>query len=145
MIGEQFPLPDASWPPLEPFWTAAARGDLVIPRCHRCRQHVWYPQERCPYCEGTTMTWAEVSGRGTLFSWVVVRHAWIPQLAPAVPFVSALVALDEDPRVRLVTQLVETVPDELTPDQAVQVTFRPLEFEGVDGTVIAPFFMPASE
>lgn len=142
MIAEGFPLPDVSWPPLEPFWTAAALGDLVIPRCERCRQLVWYPQERCSHCEGPTMSWTKVSGRGTLFSWAVVRHAWIPQLASAVPFVSALVALDEDPGVRLVTRVVDAVPEELVPDQAVQVTFRPLQFEGVDGTVLAPFFKP---
>jgi hypothetical protein len=84
-----------------------------------------------------------MSGRGTLFSWVVVTHAFLPQFQELVPFVPALVALDEDPAIRLATQMVDVAPDALDFEQPVRVTFRPLAFPGVDGEVVAPLFTPA--
>ncbi len=84
-----------------------------------------------------------MSGRGTLFSWVVVTHAFLPQFADLVPFVPALVALEEDPAVRLATRVVDTDPETLDFDMPLQVTFRPITFAGVEGSVTAPMFVPA--
>ncbi len=84
-----------------------------------------------------------MSGRATLFSWVVVTHAFLPQFADLVPFVPALVALDDDPAVRLATRVVDCDPDDLHFDMPLQVTFRPIEFDGIDGRVTAPLFAPA--
>ena len=67
-----------------------------------------------------------MSGRGTLFSWVVVTHPFLPQFADLVPFVPALVALDEDPAVRIPTRIVDTEPGGLEFEMPVQVTFRPI-------------------
>ena len=83
-----------------------------------------------------------MSGRGTLFSWVVVTHAFLPQFADMVPFVPALVALDDDPAVRLATRIVDSDPDTLDFEMPVTVTFRPISFAGVDGEVTAPLFVP---
>lgn len=83
-----------------------------------------------------------MSGRGTLFSWVVVTHAFLPQFADMVPFVPALVALDDDPAVRLATRIVDSDPDALDFEMPVTVTFRPISFTGVDGEVTAPLFVP---
>ena len=95
-----FPLPDVDDALTAPFFAAAARHELVIPRCAACAAYVWYPVERCPTCDGTP-AWTPVSGRGTLFSWAVVRRAFLPAFAEQVPFVTALIALDEDPFVRV--------------------------------------------
>ena len=76
-------------------------------------------------CDGP-LTWTAVSGAGTLFSWAVVRRAFLPAFADQVPFVTALVALAEDPAVRLPTYLVDADPDTLRADEPVRVTFRPL-------------------
>ena len=84
-----------------------------------------------------------MSGRGTLFSWVVVTHAFLPQFADLVPFVPALVALDEDPAVRIATRVVDSDVDALTFEMPLQVTFRPIAFTGVDGEITAPLFAPA--
>lgn len=137
-----FPLPDVSWEPTRPFWSAAARGELALPRCDGCGAFCWYPKERCPACGSTTFTWTALSGRGRLFSWTVVRHAFLPEFAGLVPFVPALVALDEDPSVRLVTRIVDCDPADLRVDQPVEVVFRELSFPGVTGSVTAPFFRP---
>jgi uncharacterized OB-fold protein len=83
-----------------------------------------------------------MSGRGALFSWAVVVHPFLKQFAGAVPFVPALVALEEDPAVRIVTRIVDCKPDALRTDLAVEVLFRPLEFSDVEGSVLAPVFRP---
>jgi len=67
----------------------------------------------------------------------------LAQFADAVPFVPALVALEEDPAVRIVTRIVDCEPDALRFDLPVEVVFRPLEFTDVDGSVMAPMFRPA--
>ncbi|MDQ1520038.1 MAG: uncharacterized protein QOI55_1111 [Actinomycetota bacterium] len=139
----EFPLPDVDDPLVAPFFAGAAAGELRVTRCTGCAQFVWYPQERCPTCGGA-LEWVPVSGRGTLFSWAVVRRPFLPAFDDSVPFVSALVALDEDAAVRIVTYVVDAPIDALEADMPVQVTFRPLSFPTVpDRSVIVPMFAPA--
>jgi uncharacterized OB-fold protein len=142
---DDFPLPDTDWPPTRPFWAGAARGELVLPRCDACGRFVWYPDARCRACGASGHTWTAVSGRGRLFSWSVVRRAFIPQFADGVPYVTGLVAIDEDPAVRLVTRVVDCDPTALRPDLPVRVVFRPLRFPGIARTVTAPMFTPANQ
>ena len=143
MTAPGFPLPETDWAPTAPFWAAAAEHRLSLPRCDSCGHFVWYPAEDCPRCGGTDRTWVDLSGRGTLFSWVVVHQQFLPQYDP--PYVTALVAVDEDPAVRLATKLVEVDPAApgLRIDQPVEVVFGPLTFPGVDGEVTAPFWRPS--
>jgi len=140
-----FPLPDVTWEPTRAFWAGAARGALVIPRCDACARYVWYPETPCRHCGGGHLAWSEVSGRGRLFAWSVVHHAWIPQVADRLPFVTGLVALHEDPAVRLVTYVVDCAPDALRCDMPVHVVFRPLRYAGVSGEVVAPLFVPGDK
>jgi uncharacterized OB-fold protein len=137
-----FPLPDVTWEPARGFWEAAERGELSIPKCDGCGRLTWYPRERCRRCESKGFTWTPMSGRGTLFSWAVVVHPFLQQFADAVPFVPALVALEEDPAVRIVTRIVDCEPETLRFDLPVDVVFRPLEFTDVEGSVMAPMFRP---
>jgi uncharacterized OB-fold protein len=140
---DDFPLPDLDDALTAPYFAGAARGELVIPRCDICGEYVWYPQEHCPR-DGSPLAWQPVSGRGSLFTWVVVNRAFLPAFEDRVPFVTALVALDEDPSVRLCTYIVDTEPDALFADAPVAVTFRALEFSTVPGrSVIVPMFAPA--
>lgn len=137
-----FPLPDTEWEPTREYWAAAARGELAIPRCDECGTFSWYPSESCHACGRALFTWTTMSGRGRLFAWTVVRHPFLPQFAEEVPYVPGLVALDEDPAVRIVTRVVDCDPELLGIDMPVRVVFRPLSFPGIDRTVMAPFFAP---
>jgi uncharacterized OB-fold protein len=140
---DDFPLPDVDDELTGPYFAGAARGELVIPRCDACGDYVWYPQEVCPR-DGGTLTWRPVSGKASLFTWAVVHRAFLPAFEARVPFVTALVALDEDPAVRLCTYVVDAEPETLVADAPVQVTFRPLEFATVPGrSVVVPMFAPA--
>jgi uncharacterized protein len=137
-----FPLPDLDDPLSAPFFAGAAEGEVRIPRCDTCGAYVWYPEATCP-ADGGALSWVPVSGRGTLFSWAVVRRAFLPAFDDKVPFVTALVALDEDPSVRIPTYIVDVDPDTLAPDTPVEVEFRELSFSTVpDASVTVPMFRP---
>jgi uncharacterized OB-fold protein len=137
-----FPLPDVTDALIAPFYDGAARGELTIPRCETCARFVWYPEQSCPR-DGSALVWIPVSGRATLFSWAVVRRAFLPAFEDKVPFVTALVALAEDPHVRLPTYIVDCAPESLVADAPVVVQFRALSFSTVpDRAVVVPMFAP---
>ena len=136
-----FPLPDVDDPLVGPFFAAATRGELAVTRCAACRRFVWYPAP-CPRC-GVEPIWQAVSGRATLFSWVTVRRPFLPAFADFVPFVTALVAIEEDASVRLCTMIPDVDPSALRADQPMVVAFRSLRFPTVpDREVIVPMFVP---
>jgi uncharacterized OB-fold protein len=141
----EFPLPDVEWEPTRPFFAGAARGELILPRCAGCARYVWYPDGACRRCQSTERAWTAVSGRGRLFSWAVVHRAFIPHFAADVPYVTALVAVEEDPDVRLATRLVDCDPAALRIDLPVRAVFRPLRVAGIDREVVVPFFTPAEK
>jgi uncharacterized OB-fold protein len=141
---EDFPLPDLDDALSAPFFAGAAAHELRVTRCAQCDKYVWYPQAKCPTCDGP-LEWVAVSGRGTLFSWAVVERPFLPAFEAMVPFVTALVAIEEDPAVRIVTYIVDADPETLTADQPVQVTFRRLSFPTVpDKEVVVPMFAPSA-
>jgi uncharacterized OB-fold protein len=77
-----------------------------------------------------------------LFSWAVVRRPFLPAFAEMVPFVTALVALVEDPAVRLCSYVVDADPESLRADAPLRVSFRPLSFPTVpDRSVTVPMFV----
>ena len=138
----EFPLPDVEDELTAGYFAGAARGELSIPRCVSCARWCWYPEATCPACGGG-LAWTATAGRGTLFSWVVVERAFLPAFADMVPFVTALVVLEEDPAVRIVTLLVDAEPADLTVDRPMEVVFRRLTFPTVPGrSVIVPMFRP---
>ncbi len=105
----------------EAFFDAAARGELLVQQCSSCAT-VLPPEARtCWTCGSVQLGSTVVSGRGRLVSWVVVRQAPIPVLAGAVPYVTAVVELDEGPW--LMVRLIDADPAALRADVAVQVDF----------------------
>lgn len=88
-----------------PYWEAGRRGAIALQRCAAC-DVVWHPpQPRCPECRSAVgVTWTEASGRGTVWSYTVVRHAAHASMRDQLPYVVALVELEEGPRI--VTNLV---------------------------------------
>ena len=85
-----------------------------------------------------------MAGAAQVFSWVVVRHPFLPAFRDLVPFVSALVTFDDAPGVRLATRIVDCSPEDVAVDAPVTVAFRDLTFPDVDGRVVAPLFRLAT-
>ncbi len=137
-----FPLPDVSDDLVAGYFFGAAAGEVRIPRCSACDRWCWYPEAACPGCGGE-LVWTATTGRATLFSWAVVWRAFLPAFADIVPFVTALVALEEEPSIRLVTMIIDVSSESLVADMPVEAVFRPLRFPTVpDREVIVPMFRP---
>jgi uncharacterized protein len=105
------------------FFDAAARGELLVWRCPRSGD-VLGPQARtCPSCGSARLEPFPASGRGTLVSWAVVHQAPVPSLAPAVPYVTGVVELEEG--AWLMVRLVECAGRELAAGTPVSARFLP--------------------
>lgn len=98
----EYPLPEVT-PLSEPYWAALGQGHLAFQRCG-CG-HAWLPpREECPRCLAADYTWERAGGDGRLLSWVVYRTAYHPAFKDRLPYVVAVVELDEGPR--LITNIV---------------------------------------
>jgi len=107
-------------PETAPFWAATAEGQLLVPRCNACGEHYWYPRVLCPYCHSTDTALVRAAGRGTVYSYTVVRKA-AGEYAAATPFVLAFVELEEGPR--MMTNIVCADPDSVRIGDRVEVLF----------------------
>ena len=118
-----------------PFWEGAKRHELVMPRCKMCDRLFFYPREACPECLSPEIDWVKVSGRGRLHSFTVIHQPANPAFQEDVPYIYAMIQLDEGPR--MISNLVEcpvedarvdmpvvAVYDDVTPEVTL-VKFRP--------------------
>jgi uncharacterized protein len=120
-----------------PYWRALEAGVLMVQRCATCGTVRHPPRPRCGQCASPEHTWQAASGLGTVYSFTVVRHPANPELADVVPYVVALIELDEGPR--LVSNVVGVEPDRVTINQRVQV-----QFDRVHGGTVLPRFTPVA-
>ena len=84
-------------PETAPFWEGCREGRLLIQHCAACGHRQFYPRLLCTACGATAPAWIEASGRAVVESFTIVRQAIAPSRAPDVPYVLALVRLDEGP------------------------------------------------
>jgi uncharacterized OB-fold protein len=114
-------FPDLT-PANEAFWTSGGTGVWRLPRCTGCRKFIHPGQERwCPHCLTETLRPEPVSGRGVVFTFTVARYPWLEGWD--IPFVTALVELDDQPGLRVTTNVVGVDPEEVVIGMRVEVTF----------------------
>lgn len=104
-----------------PFWEAAKRRELLMPRCRLCDRLFFYPREVCPVCLSPEIDWVKVSGNGRLYSYTVIEQPANPAFRADVPYIYALVQLAEGPR--MITNLVECAPEAARVDMPVVAVF----------------------
>jgi len=121
IAGRPLPEPD-EWS--KGFWDACQRGALELQRCMACKRFRFYPRPMCPHCRSLDWEYAPVSGRGTIYSWIVVRPPVMPAFQDKVPLAVVLVELEEDPELRMVGNLLDCAVDEIEFGLAVEVTFE---------------------
>lgn len=105
----------------EPFWRATAAHRLVVPRCTACDTFRLPPTPFCPSCASQALEWVEHDGRGTIYSFTVIRHAVIPDVRDALPFVAAVVELPGTGGCRLVGNVVGVAPEAVRIGQDVTI------------------------
>lgn len=120
-----------------PYWTAAADGELHLPRCNACGEFHFYPRGSCPHCHSTDLEWQQVSGEGTLYSYVI-NHRPPKAFRDRGPIVIAVVQLDEGPRMLTNIIGVDPEPERLQLDMRLTVDFEPR------GDYALPVFRPAT-
>lgn len=105
-----------------PFWSAAREHRLALQYCIRCRTYIYYPRPFCTSCLSEALEWREVSGRGRIHTFTVVRRAASSAFADKVPYVFAIVKLDEGPLMS--TNVVGCPPGDVRMDMAVRAVFE---------------------
>jgi uncharacterized OB-fold protein len=112
------PIPDHD---SAPYWQALHDGKLLIQKCADCGHFQLYPRDRCLACRGP-VSFVEASGRGTIYSFTVIRQNYARPFRDWIPYVVALVDLEEGPR--LMTNLVAVDPESVQVGMAVTATFE---------------------
>ena len=114
------PLPKPS-PLSQPFWDGLAAGELRLQRCDICDTYVFYPRPYCPHCLSEALTWTTVSGRGRVYTYTIVRRAMHPAFQLEVPYVFAIVELEEGPRVE--TNVIGCAPEDVRVEMPVKAVY----------------------
>jgi uncharacterized OB-fold protein len=105
----------------KPFWEAAKRHELIMPRCTMCDHLFFYPRTECPRCLSGSIGWTPVSGRGRLHSFTIVNQPVHPAFRDDAPHVYAIVQLDEGPR--MISNVVECDHPDLQIDMPLVAVF----------------------
>jgi len=124
----KIPAPQPN-PETKAFWDGAAQGKLLLKKCLACNQVHYYPRAICPFCGSDRTEWQQASGRGSIYSWSVMRRA-------EAPYAIAYVTLEEG--VTMMTNIVDCDLDGIRIGQRVRVVFKPTE-----GGPPVPAFTPA--
>jgi uncharacterized OB-fold protein len=114
-------------PSTAPFWAAAAEHRLLCQRCADCGTRRMPPGPVCAVCQSTASAWDELSGRATLYTYTVVRHALMPEMAGHLPHVIAAVELDDAPGIRLVSNVVEVNVEDLAIGLPLEIVWDDVE------------------
>jgi uncharacterized protein len=105
----------------QPYWDAAKRHELVVENCNACG-HKWLPPaDRCPRCLSKDVGWVGASGRGKVWSWIVMHQRYFAAFQDDLPYNVAYVELEEGPR--LMTNLVECADEDIHCDMPVEAVF----------------------
>jgi uncharacterized OB-fold protein len=128
------PIPIAS-PESKPYWDALREHRLIVPTCKTC-SHTWFPPTLlCPTCNSDDIGWRESSGRGKVYSYVVFHRVYHRGFAAEVPYIVALIELDEGPR--LLSNVIGVTPEKVSCDMRVRVVY-----EDITDSKTLPKFIP---
>lgn len=131
----QKPLPIVQ-PWSEEFWKGTKQHKFLIQHCNDCHKNIFYPRKFCPYCWSANLGWIESKGKGKLYSYTITLAGVEQRFAEDLPYVLALVDLDEG--IRVMSRMVDCKHDELKCDMEVEVVY-----EDVTDEFTLFFFKPA--
>ena len=115
-------------PETKPYWDAAAEGKLLVKKCTACGELHFYPRANCPFCFSDKTEWQEASGKGTIYTYSVMRRA-------PIPYAIGYVTLAEGPT--MMTNIVDCDLNSIKIGQEVKLVFKPSE-----GGPPVPMFTP---
>ncbi|MCX5779706.1 MAG: OB-fold domain-containing protein [Firmicutes bacterium] len=116
------------------YWEKVDSGQLWLQFCPNCQKFVFYPRELCPFCLQAHLEWRPVSGTGKVHSYTIVYVSALPEFQDKVPYLYALVELDEG--VKMSTNLIDCSLDQVQVD--LPVIFTTMKREGKTLPVFRP-------
>ena len=102
------------------FYEAARRGELRFQRCSACKRFRHYPRPICPQCLSREFTWERSSGRGTVYTWTIVRGPTLPAFEPKLPYNVVDVLMEEG--VHFVSEVLDCRPEDIYAGMPVTVS-----------------------
>ena len=115
------PVPEVSID-TAPYWDGLRERRLLLQRCGYCGAVRHYPRPMCDRCHSMRADWVEASRRGWLHSWTVVHHPFVPGFREELPYVLAMIDLEEG--VRMQCALEDGPGAELAVGLPVEILFR---------------------
>jgi uncharacterized protein len=106
------------------WWEACLSHRLVVQRCTECGTTRHPPGPVCPWCRSLAFEWSELPGTGTVYTFTVVRQAFLPALAGTVPYVVAAIEPDGAGGARFVSNVVDCDPEEVEIGMPVEVVWE---------------------
>ena len=132
------PVP-VSQPESDHYWEQAKQGNLVLQKCSDCASFQFYPRVFCTTCSGRNLEWIESAGEGFVFTFAIVHQPFYLGFVGAVPYITAIVELDEG--VTMPSQLIGVDPE---PHQ-IEIGMRVrVAFEELTDSISLPVFRPIS-
>lgn len=125
----------------EPFWEAAARRELVLPRCADCGTYRMPPTPFCPKCRSQAIDWTRHDGSGLLYSYTIVDRVLIEGMEESLPYVPAVVEFPDAQGIRLISNIVDCPIGALRVDAPVALTW----IEPTPGRVLPAFTLRPEE
>lgn len=120
------------------YWQKAKEGELWLRKCNACGEAYFYPRDISPCCFSRDTTWIKASGKATLFTYGIVERAPHPGFVEDVPFVTAIVELEEGPTMPTNIVMEDPTPEKLKVGMPLEVVF-----EEITDTISLPKFKPA--
>ena len=118
-LGKNIPTPTAG---TQAYWDACHNHQLKIQRCADCQHYQFYPRIICTQCMSERLDWVEVSGQAQIISYTVVARAVAKAYEMDVPYIVALVALDEGPT--MMTNIIDCSPEMVRVGMPLMVCFE---------------------
>ncbi|HVX29096.1 MAG TPA: Zn-ribbon domain-containing OB-fold protein [Nitrolancea sp.] len=131
------PLPQAD-PVTAPFWESVKAHAMKIQRCNDTGKFFFYPRGMSPFTLSDNISWEPVSGKGTVHAFSIVHNNRAPGFADEIPYVVAMIELEEGPR--MMSNLIDVEPD----PEHVKIGM-PVEivYDDVTDEITLPKFRPA--
>jgi uncharacterized OB-fold protein len=124
-------------PESERYWQGCKQHELWLRYCNRCAKAYFYPRDICPMCGSRDVTWKQASGRGTIYTFAIVQRAPMPAFGEDVPYVNAIVELEEGPHMLASLTGIDADPAKVSVGMPVEITF-----EDITEEISLPKFRP---
>lgn len=106
----------------KPFWDALRQHKVLMQYCPQCLKFIFYPRRFCPGCLKEDLDWRQLSGKGCVYSYTIIRRPSVRGFESEAPYIFAVAELDEGPRV--ITNVIECLPQNIRVGQLVEAVFE---------------------